>query len=439
MRLTHFLSKSRGIRNLVARIITILSRFGISSRKFEYLLKRYSALTSKLGFVPTFAITAVILKRHPKLVRELSQRGVEFAVHGYVHIDYKSISLDEQVEHFKKAIDTFKICEIPFVGFRAPFLRVNGHTPKVLSSLGFMYDSSRIIHWNAVDLTEYSRHARSEHARLLEFYQPREAEEYLALPRIKDGLIQIPVSIPDDEAIVDRLGIIDERTISEIWKYVLQRTYSSGELFTLGLHPERISFCENTLVSVIQQANRLNPPVWGATLKEIAEWWRERDRFTFEISSQGNGRYRVKANCSDRATILLKNSKVNVPVDEWFDGYQSVTARDFVLESPTRPVIGVGRDSSPAAVNFLRSEGYIVELNTEPDNCGIFLNNLAQFDEADEKTLSREIEQSDAPILRYWRWPDQARSALCVSGDIDSMTLIDFVLRIFENWRQIVR
>lgn len=436
MSLTHFLSKSRGLRNLVARIITILSRFGISPRRFEYLLQRYIAVTSKFGLVPTFAITGVILKRYPKLVRELSQRGVEFAVHGYVHIDYKTISLDGQVKHLKKAMDTFKICEIPFVGFRAPFLRINGHTTEVLSSLGFIYDSSSIIYWNAIDLTQYSRYARSEYDRLLEFYQPRDAEEYLALPRIEDGLIQIPVSIPDDEAIMDRMRITDERTISEIWKYILQRTYSRGELFTLGLHPERIPYFENALASVIQQAKGLNPSVWAATLKEIAEWWKERDNFTFDINPLDDGRYKVKANCSDRATVLLKNSKVNVPVDEWLDGYQSVAARDFILASPTRPVIGVGRDSSTAAIKFLQGEGYVVELNSKPDNCGIFLNNLERFDEADEKTLSREIEQSDAPILRYGRWPDQARSALSVTGDIDSMTLIDFVLRIFENLLQ---
>ena len=137
--------------------------------------------------------------------------------------------------------------------------------------------------------------------------------------------------------------------------------------------------------------------------------------------------------------MLLKNSKANVPVNEWFDGYQSIVARDFVIESPKRPVIGVRWDSSSAAIKFLRSEGYIVEPSTEPDNCGIYLGSLTQFNETDERTLSREIERSEAPLLRYWRWPDRARSACSVTGDIDSITLIDFVLRIFENWRQGVR
>ena len=78
----------------------------------------------------------------------------------------------------------------------------------------------------------------------------------------------------------------------------------------------------------------------------------------------------------------------------------------------------------------------MVERSDQPDNYGIYLNDLADFQVADEKPLSEIIEHSDAPVLRYWRWPHQARSALSITGDIDSMTLIDFVLRVFETWRQ---
>ena len=59
--------------------------------------------------------------------------------------------------------------------------------------------------------------------------------------------------------------------------------------------------------------------------------------------------------------------------------------------------------------------------------------------EGTEKRIVEEIEQSDAPLLRYWRWPDKARSAMSVTGDIDSVTLSDFVLRILENLHQCIR
>ena len=127
---------------------------------------------------------------------------------------------------------------------------------------------------------------------------------------------------------------------------------------------------------------------------------------------------------------------MSAPAEKWYDGYQSVTARDFTLESPARPFIGIGFNTAPSAINFLKNEGYALEKSEQPGNYGIYLNNLEQFSAADEKPLSEQLEHSGAALLRYWRWPDHARSALSVTGDIDAMTLIDFALRIKENWQQ---
>ena len=397
---------------------------------------KYSTVTKNLGFVPTFPITAVTLKRHPKVIRELCQNGVEFAVHGYIHTDYGVLTLEEQVRHFKQAIDTFDNCTVPYTGFRAPFVRTNNQTFQALSNLGFPYDSSDVVHSDVIDGIEYSENARNEYRRILDFYQSRKAQDYLVLPRLIDGFVEIPVSMPDDEIMVERLDITDENKISEIWGAILESSYNRGELFTLQLHPERISFCEKALVDVMRRSKALEPWIWVASLKEIAQWWQEKENFNFEIHPQNSGIYRVKSNCADRATILLKNVKVNVPKNDWFNGYESISVREFLLESPVRPVIGLRKDSPMAMIKFFQREGYIVELDAEPKNCGIYFGNLTHFSEDDEKLLSREVEQSGAPLIRYWRWPNQARSALSITGDIDSITLKDFVLRIFENWLQ---
>jgi peptidoglycan/xylan/chitin deacetylase (PgdA/CDA1 family) len=418
------------------RIRTVLSRFGISAGRFERLLRRYHAVTSNLGCVPTFPITAVILKRHPGLIRELSRDGVEFAIHGYIHTDHGVMSLEEQAEHFKKAVNTFKVCQVPFTGFRAPFLRTNGDTIKALNQSKFAYNSSQAVHWDVLDKADYSDASWLEYQRLLDFYQSRQAQDYFVLPRSTDGLIEIPVSIPDDEAMVERLGIIEGEKISKIWDSILEAAYRDGELFTLQLHPERILLCEGSLTEVIQRARELNPGVWVTTLREIAEWWQEKDHFSFGINNLGQGRYQVKADCSARATILLKNGKADVPAPPWYGGYQSITARDFILESPARPVIGVNPDTAREAVSFLRNGGFIVETSEKPDGYGIYLDNLTRFDETSKKPLLQKIEQSGTPLLRFWRWPEHFRSAITVTGDIDSITLGDFVLRIIENWRQ---
>ncbi len=436
MNMNRWLSKSRGTKNLLLRIQTVLTRFGITDRSFRHRLAKYHTITKNLDCTPTFAITAVILKRHPNLIRDLHRQGVDFAVHGYIHTDYKMVSLEEQTKHFNKATKVFESAQIPFTGFRAPFLRINGKTPQVLGDMGFKYDSSHVLHWNAIDKAKYPKLNWDEHQRLLDFYMPLNAENYLSLPRFTNGFVEIPVSIPDDEAMIDRLGLIDQKEISQIWINILENTYKRGELFTVQLHPERIYYFETALQDIIQQAKSKNPSVWIATLTEIADWWKEKDQFTLEIDDSVTGRYSIKADCTDRAMLLFRNCRTNDTCTEWVDGYQSTTLKNFMLESPVLPVVGVAPDSSDTAVRFLKDEGYVVEKNEQPRNFGIYLDNLATFTEADEKPLSERIEQSNAPLVRYWRWPYGYKSAMSVTGDIDSITLQDFALRILENWWQ---
>ncbi len=46
--------------------------------------------------------------------------------------------------------------------------------------------------------------------------------------------------------------------------------------------------------------------------------------------------------------------------------------------------------------------------------------------------LVRQIEDIDTPFLRFGCWPDGRQAALAISGDIDSVTVQDFFLRILE-------
>ena len=46
--------------------------------------------------------------------------------------------------------------------------------------------------------------------------------------------------------------------------------------------------------------------------------------------------------------------------------------------------------------------------------------------------LVQQIEQLDAPFLYFGCWPDNSRAALAISGDIDSVTVQDFFLRVME-------
>ena len=47
-------------------------------------------------------------------------------------------------------------------------------------------------------------------------------------------------------------------------------------------------------------------------------------------------------------------------------------------------------------------------------------------------TLVQEIETLEAPLLRFGCWPDECHAALSITGDIDSVTVQDFFLRVLE-------
>jgi hypothetical protein len=50
--------------------------------------------------------------------------------------------------------------------------------------------------------------------------------------------------------------------------------------------------------------------------------------------------------------------------------------------------------------------------------------------------LLQQIEGLSAPFLYFGSWPNGSRAALAISGDIDSVTVQDFFLRILEVRQQ---
>ena len=52
-----------------------------------------------------------------------------------------------------------------------------------------------------------------------------------------------------------------------------------------------------------------------------------------------------------------------------------------------------------------------------------------------EVQLIDYIESSPVPLVRFSRWPNEFRSALCVTGDIDALSLVDYAARLFTPAR----
>ena len=249
----------------------------------------------------------------------------------------------------------------------------------------------------------------------------------MSLPRTVDGgIIDVPASLPDDEAVLDRLGLYG-RHAGVFWLRTLDRTYELGEAMTLVVHNERVPMCGNSLRALLRNARGRSPAVWIATLSEINDWWRKRAAWNVRVEPSGDGGWRVVPPADADATLLVRDAETEPAGVPWFGRWRMMPPVPFVIRSNVAPMLSLD-DAPDAARAFLRSEGYAIG----DANGGWHLDTPASFGPADERTLSETIEAASRPLVRLWRWPRGARSALAITSDVDAMTLFDFLRRPLE-------
>ena len=418
-------ARGKGVRGFLRRVGTVASRYGLGSHRVANALDCFGQVLSHYGCAATFPVTATTLAGSNGVIERHRKQGIEFAVHGYQHVDHTQLPREKQREHMEKARRLFREKDMAPRGFRAPYLRWNQDTMAAVREAGFLYDASSAIAWDLTPDLETPAYRRA-----LTFYGAVSAAEHPSLPRLNDGLVRIPYSLPDDEALVERLHLKTEESMSRLWLDILHKTHRLGELFTLGLHPERYFVCEAALVATLQQAFLLRPRVWVTRLDDIAQWWTARMGTKVTITETEAGLIHVRAQGPEGLTILARGVEL-IPhgVEPWDGKFQTVQQADFLLRALRRPFIGVSPSSSPRLVGFLRQQGFIVEVTTHDQNHTQFLDRQ-QFTELDERPLLSQIEQGEFPLVRFGRWPQGARSALCVTGDIDALTLWDYAKRL---------
>ena len=416
-------AEGKGYSALVKRASAIGARYGLGLAKMDRTLQRFVDILQEFECGATFPITASVLARHGPIVEKYQARNIEFAIHGLFHVDYSQLSRNEQRKHLERSREIFEWARVPMAGFRSPYLRWNTDTLTAIASNDLSYDSSQAVHWDVVD-----RYRTDDYQHVLSFYRSRSAEDYPALPRQVGKLVQIPYCVPDDEALTERLKLSDTQAMSDIWLAILERTYDLGELFTLGLHPERIGLLQKPLTAVLAQARGLSPGVWIARLDEITRWWQARSQTTVEVVAEEGNMFHLTVQGPSGTTPLARNVEVKAPTEVSENGFDRVRATSFRVQASKRPFAGLSPDSDLALGDFLRQQGFWVETSPESRAYSTYLHHPS-FTPEDERPLLKQLEQSEAPLIRLARWPDGARSALCVTGDIDAMTLWDYGLR----------
>lgn len=441
MNLVAFSIKTKGAHNFARRLWTVFARFGFSDARSRRTLLSILATVRQYDGNPTFFIPAVVLRRHPELISEIAYCGAEIGIHGYVHNDYRSLNDASQHQQTQQAMAVFQDVHLPFQGFRNPYLGWTDAAVRSFTALGFGYDSNEAIVHDVVDLNKLSSTIRSGWEKSLVLFQAIAPSQYTLRPHFEGNLARIPTSIPDDEMLYDRLRITNQMALGDLWSEVMSRVYGLGGIYTLNLHPERGVLCKPALDRLLSFSQKQALPIWVASLHEVELWWRERQQFNFSLEPVGEATWRVTATCTPRASVLARHLTVDgAAMTAWSDEESCVDGRQFVVHAATCPCVALSLRTSSDVEDFVREQGYMVQRAEEasapahslyldmPDGLG--KTRAEQI--ARRSALVAEVESLEKPLLRFGVWPDRARAALSITGDIDSITIQDFFLRILE-------
>jgi peptidoglycan/xylan/chitin deacetylase (PgdA/CDA1 family) len=445
MNLVAFSLRTKGAHNFARRLWTVFARFGFSERPNSRALHALLHTLEPYHAGPTFFIPAVVLKRHPRLISDIARQGAEIGIHGYVHNDYRTLSAREQYSQTRQAIDVFGQAQIAYAGFRNPYLGWTEDALEAFRSLGFAYESNEAVLHQVVDLQEFSSLLQSGYARSLALFQAIACTSYTLRPHQEGSLVRIPTSIPDDEMLFDRLRITNPRKVGHIWSEIMSHVYQQEGIYTLNLHPERGLLCQQALAALLTFASSQMLPVWITRLHEVASWWQERQSFRLHLTPLDRQRWQVSASCTARATLLGRHLEVEGEGAEetgaWYGPEQRIARRDFVVHAPQMPALAISPRTPADVLAFLAEQGYallpgVAEEERAGFACYLDLPDGLGQDRAEQVRLRSElvqkIETLDAPLLRFAYWPQGQRAALAISGDIDSVTIQDFFLRILE-------
>jgi hypothetical protein len=165
-------------------------------------------------------------------------------------------------------------------------------------------------------------------------------------------------------------------------------------------------------------------------LRDVSRWWWERTGFAAHVSSGSRGLL-IDFNCSERATVLIRNLDTTQPTHPWDSSYSVLESRSLHLSNGQRPFVGVSNETPSHTLSFLKDQGYILDTSPSAPYCGIYLEGSTLAKLETDVQLVDYIESSPAPMVRFWRWPDEAKSSLCITGDLDALSLMDYVSRLF--------
>lgn len=421
----------RGIGFVLKRGLHLLQRYGLTPGLAQKRIEDSVRLMQRYGCSPSYPTPGQVVDRYPRFIQKLQSLGAEICVHSYHHIDLRTCALNTAVDELAAALKAFERHGIHSSGFRCPYLSWSPELIAALPPQWFEYSSNEAVTL-APFLPAVSDQDSGVFNTINQFYAPVSGDTIKSIPYQLENLIEIPLFVPDDLQLQDGLKFSQEQ-IAQFWVETLQRTHRSGELFTLLTHPELADRFAPAIETLLQSLADLTPRVWLARLCDISAWWREKSAFSAQFSSNPQGSLTISFQASPRAAILIRG--ISTPHSHpWYGPDHLLEAHSLTLPATIekRPWLGVHPDFPPHALRWLHGRGFITELSHDPNAHVYYLSPRTVVSALELESIAADIEDSCSTLIRFGLWPDQAKSAFAVTGDLDALSLMDYAARLFS-------
>ncbi|MCV6900659.1 polysaccharide deacetylase family protein, partial [Escherichia coli] len=87
----------------------------------DAVLNEFVTILQEFGSGATFPLTAAPLERTAGVVEKYEARNVEYAVHGFFHVDHSRLERAEQLRQLERARRVFASRGLAGQGFRSPY------------------------------------------------------------------------------------------------------------------------------------------------------------------------------------------------------------------------------------------------------------------------------------------------------------------------------
>jgi peptidoglycan/xylan/chitin deacetylase (PgdA/CDA1 family) len=254
----------------------------------------FASMMQSIGYRSTFYILTSVAKLFPQVLKQLA-RDFEIGYHGDVHISFKGqpAAMQEQRLQTMRNEMASVLPELQNVsGFRAPTEGYDAVTEQLLPKFGI-------------------RHHTADPNRSTARLPLLSKSEGVA---VANALVVLPRTQRDDINLY-----LEKLTVEQTAKALIDDfdlSLDTGSLGLLSLHSQNFNADSVLLAAMpayLEHLKQRREPLWLAPAGQVADWWRDRDRFKLSSSTSGK---RLEFNVTITGTSAVNGATVIVMVPQ---------------------------------------------------------------------------------------------------------------------------